>query len=355
MLYETYEDRKARINAAVLAKNDQPTKIIVHGTGDTDHDGDGLFDADGDGDGAVATLPAEKKSANAEKFPHFNPLEHRDAHGEWTADGAIGEIRSLANQVAQDHPTTGADKSLRNAALAIRQGDKKGAVNHLTDAYQKITDDPQYNQGVANDDFHQRGRSNLLEINHQLRAARANMPDTPEQKPEPNPREARNLLNDLSGSGSHQPLDFEAAMMMPPGTVPVGSIGGESEVNAYRRTKGLDMFGSYEQAKLEINAAKLARWNLPADPSEMTTKVGPEGFVHGWKFVGVEGAAHLHGKSVAGRTAQGDVVKGKYDHNTHEVVDKFGGRTKVTHVADDSANDAPKKPLPHDSGNAGWG
>ena len=41
-----------------LKAEGEPTKIIVEGTGDKDHDGDGLFDADGDGDGAVAKLPS---------------------------------------------------------------------------------------------------------------------------------------------------------------------------------------------------------------------------------------------------------------------------------------------------------
>jgi hypothetical protein len=53
-------------------------------------------------------------------------------------------------------------------------------------------------------------------------------------------------------------------------------------------------------------------------------------------------AAGLHGKQVLGRTAQGNTVRGQYDHGSGQVLDKYGGRTPVTHV---QAADAPA-PLP---------
>ncbi len=79
---------------------------------------------------------------------------------------------------------------------------------------------------------------------------------------------------------------------------------------------------TYEEIKAEINATILA-------------KVGPGGFSHGWIHVGNQGneARALHGKKVTGRTAQGNAIKGVYDHNSKQVLDKFGNRHDVTHIA----------------------
>jgi peptidoglycan hydrolase-like protein with peptidoglycan-binding domain len=46
-------------------------------------------------------------------------------------------------------------------------------------------------------------------------------------------------------------------------------------------------------------------------------------------------AARLHGKQVRGHTPEGNDVRGRYDHNTKEVLDRFGGRHKVTRVREE--------------------
>ena len=72
-------------------------------------------------------------------------------------------------------------------------------------------------------------------------------------------------------------------------------------------------------------------------------KVGPHGYEHGWRYVGVptpkEPGSELHGQLVAGVRADGGHVKGTYDAQNHTVTDIMGHQHPVTSVKPHQAED----------------
>ena len=77
-------------------------------------------------------------------------------------------LQDLASHVDQVHKGTGAGDELRAAADSMEHGDKAATGGHLKTAYQKITADPQYRQGVAHDSFHQAAAENLNAVRQHL-------------------------------------------------------------------------------------------------------------------------------------------------------------------------------------------
>jgi hypothetical protein len=71
---------------------------------------------------------------------------------------------------------------------------------------------------------------------------------------------------------------------------------------------------------------------------ELITKVGPEGFVHGWIKVGDAGSMKAHGSRVSGKTGKGtETVTGTYNAKSHQVTDDSGAKHTVTHIHGGSA------------------
>lgn len=194
-------------------------------------------------------------------------------------------LRSLAGQVDEDMPAMHTGNHMRDAARAVEHGNLQGAKRHLEAAMATLTPQSLYRHGVTDDAGHNAAKMHMSGINrHHLLIH--DLDDAHQHN-----AEARNISNiTRMGHETSSPQGLQ-----PPQPQLGGPRIGPSAMNAPRTTPGNapDRSVAAPNAPQRRGSKQFAGHNI-GDQIEL---VGPRGYVHGWKFVGVPGESFTyHGK-----------------------------------------------------------
>lgn len=265
---------------------------------------------------------------------------------------AAKSMRKLAGSLEQSHPEMTVHQHVRDAAKTLEAGNEEAAQRHLRAAMYSLSPQSIYRHGITTDDGHIQARQALHGVHRHLLLVK----DITDVAAKNQAAIRRDSYGDYESGPSQPPSPVRAdpnagygpgALAQKP---TARQPGGDRALNAPARTNsggsdpavadpvGPQPRGSKQFARTwdEVCAVlDLAAWGraLDEERGEASQKAHDTASATAKRdWTARRDAASLHGRQVLGRTAQGNQVRGTYDHDAGQVLDKSGGRTAVTHV-----------------------